>query len=117
METISIKALAIKVIEGNRRGNQKETKSFLGGNQSDAGGNHRKPAHRIYSDILGAYLWVVEDDHQADILRASEKPSEPIYTFAEARELKKLAKEDFKPVHLVKTIFADSKVELVREGG
>ena len=39
METISLKALAIKTLEGNQEGNQQETKSFPRGIQE---GNHSK---------------------------------------------------------------------------
>ncbi len=114
METESLKALAFKVLRGNQRGKSEETSSFQGGNSENPPERTGKlVAIRIYSHILDAFLWVVADDQQADILRASGEAKEPIYTMVEARELKKLKKVDLPPVHLIKSVFPEARVEAV----
>ncbi len=72
---------------------------------------------RMYSKVLGAFLWVVADDRQAEALRVSDKAKDPVYTMTECRELKKLRKSDLSAVHMVKKAFPSAAVESVAEGG
>lgn len=67
-------------------------------------------AYRIYSNILQAFLWVVQDDAGAEALR-SEGISEPIYTGHEIAEFRGLCSEDLRAVHSVKQVFENSKIE------
>jgi hypothetical protein len=69
-----------------------------------------KVAYRLYSEILGAFLWVVPDESCAKALR---NLTEPIYTADEVRSLKGLSMEGLKAVHRAKTEFEDSRVESV----
>jgi len=71
-----------------------------------------KVAYRIYSNILQAYLWVIETDADMHTLRGQDV-SEAIYTKAEIQKLKGVDKEHLKAVHEVKTVFENSKVEEV----
>jgi hypothetical protein len=69
-----------------------------------------KVAYRLYSDVLGDFLWVVPDESCA---RALRDVTEPIYTADEVRKLKGLSVEGLRAVHGAKTIFEDSRVESV----
>jgi hypothetical protein len=69
-----------------------------------------KAAFRIYSEILQAYLWVVDTDEDMHSLRAKGVTG-AIYTHHEIKELKKLSKEDLKEIHKVKEVFPESTVE------
>jgi hypothetical protein len=110
MEIVSIKALASMVIERNCKGNQTETPSFPDKKTIESSGRVRKPV-RIYSPILNAFLWVVEDDKQAEIVRATKDNSEPVYTAHDIAELKKLSQEELKAFHIIKTVFPNAEVE------
>lgn len=70
-------------------------------------------AYKVYSNILQCFLWVVQDDADADKLIA-EGISEPIYTGHEIVELKKLSRDDLRAIHEVKTIFEQAQVEDVK---
>src|SRR4030067_1489110 len=70
----------------------------------------QKVAYKVYSEILEAYLWVVDTDQDMHCLR-SHGVAEAIYTHREIRELKKLSEEDLKAIHIVKEVFPESTVE------
>jgi hypothetical protein len=69
-----------------------------------------KVAYRIYSEILQAFLWVVDTDEDMKTLR-DRNITEPIYTADEIRKLKGIDREDLKKVHRVKEVFENSKIE------
>mgnify|MGYP001117279343 CR=1 FL=1 len=73
-------------------------------------------AYKIYSELLGCYLWVVGDDEGADLLR-SQGVTETIYTTDEVRKLKGLSKETLKKIHEVKTEIENSTIIDVRPNG
>lgn len=73
-----------------------------------------KTAYKIYSNILQAYLWVVDTDEDMWALK-SEGAAEPIYTADEVRKLKGISKEGLKQVHRVKEVFEGSKVKGVQK--
>ena len=70
----------------------------------------RKVGIKIYSEILGCYLWVVETDEDMHSLR-SQGITEAIYTTDEIRKLKDLSKDSLKEIHKAKEVFPESKVE------
>jgi hypothetical protein len=70
-------------------------------------------AYRIYSEILQAFLWVVDTDEDMKALRG-KNVTEPIYTADEIRKLKSTSKEGLKTIHEAKKIFEDSKVKDVK---
>ncbi len=74
-----------------------------------------RTAYRIYSEILQAFLWVVETDHDTHALR-TQNVNEPIYTGREIQELKKVSKTDLKTILEVKTIFPMATVEEITGG-
>ena len=67
-------------------------------------------AYRIYSEILEAFLWVVDTDEDIKSLR-DRNITEPIYKADEIRQFKGITKEDLKKIHKVKEVFEKSKVE------
>ncbi|MGQ9571049.1 MAG: hypothetical protein ACUVUQ_09475 [Thermodesulfovibrionales bacterium] len=67
-------------------------------------------AYKVYSDILEAYLWIVDTDHDMHSLR-SQGVSEAIYTADEIKKLRGLSKESLKEIHKVKEVFPESTVE------
>ena len=71
-------------------------------------------AYRVYSEILQAYLWVVETDEDKHALR-SQGATKAIYTGYEIEELKKLSKEDLKEIHRVKEVFPESCIEEIKK--
>ena len=74
----------------------------------------QKVAYRIYSEILQAFLWVVDTDEDTKDLR-NKGITEPIYTADEIRKLKGIDKEGLKLVHKAKEEFEKSKVEDVQQ--
>lgn len=72
----------------------------------------KRVAYRIYSEILQAYLWIVETDHDMHSLKA-EGVSEAIYTGDELKKLKAsgMDKEGLKVVHNIKQSFDGSQVK------
>ena len=70
-------------------------------------------AYRVYSEILEAYLWVVETDHDMHSLR-SQGVSEAIYRPDEIKKLKGLDKDSLKAIHNAKKAFAESTIEEVK---
>jgi hypothetical protein len=75
-----------------------------------------KVAYRIYSEILQAYLWVVDTDNDMHSLR-TKCIAEAIYTRREIKELKKLPKEDLKEIHKIKEVFPISNIEEITNNG
>ena len=71
-------------------------------------------AYKIYSNILQAFLWVVDTDEDMWALR-KEGVRETIYTSDEVRKLKGISKEGLKRVHRAKEVFEGSKVRDVRK--
>ncbi|MDA8086633.1 MAG: hypothetical protein M0Z75_08035 [Nitrospiraceae bacterium] len=71
-------------------------------------------AYKIYSNILQAFLWVVDTDEDMWAMR-NEGVTEPVYTADEVRKLKGISKEGLKRVHKVKEVFEGSKVRDVQK--
>src|SRR4030043_835239 len=69
-------------------------------------------AYKVYSEILQAYLWIVDTDQDMHSLR-SQEVSEAIYTADEIRKLKGGEKDSLKAIHQVKEVFEDSHVDEV----
>lgn len=65
---------------------------------------------KIYSEILGAHLFVVETNQDMQTLRAQDV-TEPIYTGEEIRKLKGSTPEHLKAIHKVKEVFEKSIIE------
>ncbi len=74
----------------------------------------RRIALRLYSEVLGVYLWVVKNDKDMRSLVA-QGIAEAVYTADEVRKLKGLSVEGLKAVHEAKVIFENSRVILMRE--
>lgn len=55
-------------------------------------------AYKVYSNILQAYLWVVQDLEELK----TKDLSEPVYTEDEIRKLKGMDKESLQAIHLKK---------------
>jgi len=70
-----------------------------------------KMAFRVWSEILQAYLWIVETDQDMDAI--SELKGETINSFDEIKEMRKLSPEGIKQIHEVKKVFQGSKVRNV----
>ena len=70
----------------------------------------RKVGVKVYSEILGCYLWIVRSDEDMHFLR-SQGVTETIYTQDEIRRLKGLDRDSLKEIHKVKEAFPESKVE------
>lgn len=67
-------------------------------------------AYRIYSNILEAFLWVVQDDAGAEEIRA-EGITGAVYTGEEIRKLRCMDKEGLKAIHNFKEVFQGSTVK------
>lgn len=76
----------------------------------------RHVAVKVWSEILQAYLWVVETDQDMHSLR-SQGVTEAIYTGDEIKNLKGLNKDSLNQIHKVKKTFESSKVEEVKWKG
>ncbi len=74
--------------------------------------------YRIYSEILQAYLWVVETEHDKGQL-LSEGIQEPIYTHDEIKEMKGkgIPKDHLEQIHECKRVFKESIFEDVKRKG
>jgi hypothetical protein len=112
METESLKALALKVLHRNQKGNSVETKEKKHGNSEGEKFPLRK-AYKIFSEILQEHLWVVETDQDMKALR-SQGNTEAIYTLREIPELKKIPRGDLKAIHNIKETFPESTIEEVK---
>lgn len=67
-------------------------------------------AVRVYSEILGCYLWIIETDQDLHTLRSQGK-TEPAYTINEIRQLKDLSKGSLKDLNQIKETFPMSIIE------
>ncbi|MDA8171856.1 MAG: hypothetical protein M0Z48_08535 [Nitrospiraceae bacterium] len=76
-------------------------------------------AVKVYSRILDAYLWVVQDEADREALKASEGVSGAIYTADEVSMLhsQKPSPEVLRRVHEVKQLFPGSIVREVKRKG
>ena len=74
-----------------------------------------KVVYKVYSEILQAYLWVVDTDQDMHSLR-SQDITEAIYTGNEIRKLKGLGKDSLKEIHKVKEVFPESIVDEIKDG-
>ncbi|MFH0774177.1 MAG: hypothetical protein V2A53_01590 [bacterium] len=74
-----------------------------------------KVAYKVYSEILQAYLWVVDIDQDLHSLRSQGK-TEAIYTGDEIRKLRSLSKDSLKEIHKVKEVFPESIVDEIKDG-
>jgi hypothetical protein len=67
---------------------------------------------RIYSDLLGDYLWVVSSlEETADLIAQGEE--EPIHTAEEFQWLSGISRESIRLAHAVKRTFRGSKIQQV----
>ena len=73
-----------------------------------------KVAYKVYSEILQAYLWVVDTDEDMYSLRSQGK-TEAIYTGDEIRKLRSLSKDSLKEIHKVKEVFPESNIEEIKK--
>ena len=73
-----------------------------------------KVVYRIYSEILEAYLRVVETDEDMHALRDRDI-KEAIYTLDETKRLKGLSKDTLKELHKVKETFEHSEIKEVKK--
>lgn len=69
-----------------------------------------RAAYKVYSEILQAYLWVIDTDADMSSLRDAGI-TEAIYTADEIKKLKSLDKDALKELHKVKEVFENSKIE------
>jgi len=67
-------------------------------------------AYRLYSDVLGAFLWVAPDESSTQGLG---DVAEPVYIADEVRKLKGLSPDGLRAIHRVKIEFKESRVESV----
>jgi hypothetical protein len=72
-------------------------------------------AVRIYSEILGAFLWIVQDQGDMTALRA-RGVEEAVYTGQDIHLLKGKDREHLRDLQAVKTVFPDSTIEDERKG-
>ncbi|MEW6163092.1 MAG: hypothetical protein AB1606_07260 [Nitrospirota bacterium] len=71
-------------------------------------------SYKVWSEILQAYLWVVDTNDDMHSLR-SQGISEAIYTADEIKKLKDLDKNSLKEIHKIKKVFSESTVkEIIR---
>ncbi|PIQ93489.1 MAG: hypothetical protein COV68_09655, partial [Nitrospirae bacterium CG11_big_fil_rev_8_21_14_0_20_41_14] len=73
----------------------------------------RRVAVKVWSEILHAYLWVVETDKDMHSL-SSQGASEAIYTADEIKRLKGLSKDSLEEIHRIKETFEDSRIEEIK---
>jgi len=116
METLSIKALALKALQGNQNGNQTETESFRGGNSPAPVEDFGKPYTMIYSHLLKDSLLLVRTDEQAAALRR-QGVEDVIYTAAEVQALKGKTPDEIRSVHAVKKAFTSGVVWMTTLSG
>ncbi len=114
METKSLKALANKVLQRNSQRNSREKEEKSTGNFNTKKGKEvsLRVAYKVYSEILGGYLWVVADDRDVQEMR-TRGISEVTYTTEEVRLLKGINKDSLKALHKFKEVFKNSQIEQV----
>jgi hypothetical protein len=71
-------------------------------------------AYKVYSEILGANLWVIADERDMEALRASQGITESIYTSQEIKKLKGVPKDALKNLHKAKKVFSEAIIEDVK---
>lgn len=119
METISLKALALKVLPGNSQGNQMETIPGGVGNFEDKNKGKSFPvsiedfktkslAIRIRSRILGEDIWLVSNKETRSHLEAEGLVC---YLADEISHLKRLSPASIRKIHEIKRIFSKSIIE------
>jgi len=70
----------------------------------------RRIAGKVWSEVLGCHLWIVETDKDMDSLR-SQGITEAIYRSDEIRKIKGMDKDSLKAIQRVKETFPGSKIE------
>ncbi len=120
METMSIKALALKALHGNQQGNKMETSSFQGRKSTDQhceDGNLPKRAEGagipytiFYSGFLKDCFLFTKSDGDAQALRDSGI-LDGVYSHREVKELEGLPPESIKAHHMIKKAFLKSRIE------
>jgi len=120
METLSIKALALKALHGNQQGNKLETSSFQG--QKSTGqitndGNLPVPAKGtgkqfllFYDRGIDDYFVFTETDEDAQALRDGGM-LDVVYSHREIKQLEGLPPESIKAHFLIKKAFLKSKID------
>lgn len=68
-----------------------------------------KVAYKVYSEILGCCLWIVNIEKDMKTLR-SDGIHDPAYSYEEIRKLKGMNVEGLKVIHKVKETFENAKV-------
>lgn len=113
METISLKALANKVLLGNKHGNTMEISENTHGNIVETSdGNileNMRCAVLLWSEVLQAHLWVTVSKDDVKTLR-ERGITEPIYSGDEIRNLKLANKDELRSIHRVKEVFENAEI-------
>lgn len=73
-------------------------------------------AYKVYSEVLGCYLWVMDTDQDIHPLMA-RGVSETIYSHDEIKKLRELSREDMKDIHKVKEAFPESSIKEINKKG
>ena len=120
METVSIKALALKALHGNQQGNKMETSCFQGlksTGQISYDGNLPVPAKRtgkpfllFYDRGIADYFLFTETDEDARALRDGGI-LDVVFSHREIKELEGLPPESIKAHFLIKKAFLKSNIE------
>jgi hypothetical protein len=120
METMSIKALALKALHGNQHGNKMETSSFqerkftdqipMDGNLPERAEGAEIPYTIFYSGFLKDCFLFTKSDRDAQELRDSGI-LDVVYSHREVKELVGLPPESIKAHHLIKKSFLKSTIE------
>ncbi|NCO67006.1 MAG: hypothetical protein COY75_03920 [Nitrospirae bacterium CG_4_10_14_0_8_um_filter_41_23] len=74
----------------------------------------KKKVVRVWSELLQAYLWVVDTDQDSHSLM-SQGVSEAICTHDEIDKLKDLSKDSLKAINKVKEAFPESTIEEINK--
>jgi hypothetical protein len=109
METISLKALARKVLQRNSVGNSMETSGFQGGNFKGVSFPARKLKYKLDAKLLGCHLLIVDNAEDIKLLR-SQGITEAIYTTEEIQKLKGADRKSLKAIHVCKEVFPMSSI-------
>jgi hypothetical protein len=73
-----------------------------------------KVAYKVFSELLGCYLWVTETSEDIAALR-TQGVKEAIYSSKEIEKLKTLDQQSLKIVNDIKTIIEDGVIEEVEK--
>jgi len=112
METTSIKALALKALQGNKQGNKTETDSFPDGNSAVQKEDIGKPIkYTLFYDhgILQDSFLFVKTDEEAQALRNSGV-LDAVYSHREIKGLMGLPPESLRAHHAIKKAFPNSTI-------